>query len=123
MQTLDRTQFDFLPQLTASLLKLAGDPTQSSGSISTDSMRADSAEMAEFRRAIDEAKEKVLAAKLYCATLPGMDLSREQQDVQLDACLTELEAKTTQLAKYKSLSIFQNASNEASTAAMSNASK
>ncbi|KAJ3009244.1 UNVERIFIED_CONTAM: hypothetical protein HDU68_002782 [Siphonaria sp. JEL0065] len=101
----DPSQFEFLPTLTAALHKLVGDPTQSSWSL--DSLKLDSPEMAAFRNAIEATKQKVLKAKEYHDSLPGIDLTTEEQDKQIMVCEQELVQKRQQLDSYKGLPVFQ----------------
>ncbi|KAI8611984.1 hypothetical protein BC830DRAFT_1171428 [Chytriomyces sp. MP71] len=97
--------FDFLPSLIAALHKLSGDPTRA---INLDALRPDSAEMGEFRTAIEAAKLKVVAAQQMVAAMPGIELTQQQQDAQLRECERELQEKREQLDKYRKLPIFSH---------------
>ncbi|KAJ3064305.1 hypothetical protein HDU98_012269 [Podochytrium sp. JEL0797] len=103
----DTSRFEFLTPLTAALHRLVGDPSSTSWSL--DSLKADSAEMAAFRKAIQDAKALVIAAQEYHDSLPGIELSKEDQERCMRELDEELAAKERQIETYRNLPVFQRA--------------
>ncbi|KAJ3114341.1 hypothetical protein HK100_001692 [Physocladia obscura] len=125
--------FEFLPIITAALMKLAGDPTaQPHPHRHPASLDADAPEMAAFRKAvskpelstnqpalitsptsdqIDSARAKVRSGKLYyeSSLVPlglGNDDSLATLESQRVECEAELRDRRAQLLRYRRLPIF-----------------